>query len=110
MPTAKRSHNSGLLKFGQIDIWFGSGNIQKTTHGRPTWMPGKMSVQMTANSVIASEKRLIAVRHFCRNRKRTALMSVPAWPIPIHQTKLVMSHAQYVGEVFPQTPTPRQKR
>ena len=49
---------------------------------------------MTAKIVIASAKRLMAVRHFCRNRKRMALMSVPAWPMPIHQTKFVMSHAQ----------------
>ena len=25
--TAKRSHTSGLLKFGQIVIWFGNGNM-----------------------------------------------------------------------------------
>ena len=49
---------------------------------------------MTAKMVIASAKRLMLVRHFCRKRKRTALMSVPAWPMPIHQTKLVMSQAQ----------------
>jgi hypothetical protein len=57
-------------------------------------MPGKMSAQMTAKIVIASAKRLMAVRHFCRKMKRMALMSVPAWPMPTHQTKLVMSHAQ----------------
>jgi hypothetical protein len=49
---------------------------------------------MTAKIVIASAKRLIAVRHFWRNKKRTALMSVPAWPMSIHQTKFVMSQAQ----------------
>ena len=49
---------------------------------------------MTAKIVIASAKRLIAVRHFWRKMKRMALMSVPAWPIPTHQTKFVMSQAQ----------------
>jgi hypothetical protein len=44
--------------------------------------------------VIASAARLMLVLHFCRNRKRMALMSVPAWPIPIQKTKLVMSQAQ----------------
>jgi hypothetical protein len=34
------------------------------------------------------------VRHFCRKRKRMAEISVPAWPMPIHHTKLVMSQAQ----------------
>ena len=49
---------------------------------------------MTAKIVIASAKRLIAVRHFWRKRKRMALISVPAWPMPIQQTKFVMSQAQ----------------
>jgi hypothetical protein len=31
-----------------------------------------MSAQMTAKMVIASAKRLMAVRHFCRKRKRIA--------------------------------------
>ena len=33
---------------------------------------------MTANSVIASEKRLIDVRHFCWKSRRIAEISVPA--------------------------------
>ena len=31
------------------------------------------------------------VRHSCRSSSRIALISVPAWPMPIHQTKLMMS-------------------
>ena len=54
---------------------------------------------MTAKIVIASAKRLIAVRHFWRNRNRIAVISVPAWPIPIQKTKLVMSQAQPTGMV-----------
>jgi hypothetical protein len=69
-------------------------------------MPGKMRAQMTAKMVIASAKRLMLVRHFWRKRNSTAEMSVPAWPMPTHQTKLVMSQAQATGELFPQTPTP----
>ena len=46
---------------------------------------------MTAKIVIASAKRLMPVRHFCRKRKRIALMSVPAWPMPTQNTKFVMS-------------------
>ncbi len=49
---------------------------------------------MTAKMVIASAKRLMAVRQRCRKMNKMALMSVPAWPIPTHQTKFVMSHAQ----------------
>jgi len=33
---------------------------------------------MTAKMVIASAKRLTDVRHFCRNKNRIALISVPA--------------------------------
>ena len=53
-----------------------------------------MPAQATANNVIASAERLIEVRHFCRNRNRMAEISVPAWPIPIQNTKFVMSQAQ----------------
>ena len=80
------------------------------SHRRPTWIDGNSSAQMTAKIVIASAKRLIEVRHFCRNRNRIALISVPAWPIPIQKTKLVMSHAQPTGLLLPQTPMPSQNR
>ncbi len=33
-------------------------------------------------------------------------MSVPAWPMPIHQTKLMMSNAQATGMLLPQMPMP----
>ena len=65
---------------------------------------------MTANSVIASAERLIDVRHFCRNKYKMAEMSVPAWPIPIQKTKLVMSQAQPMGRLLPHTPMPVQTR
>ena len=66
-------------------------------HGRPVWIVGNIRAQMSAKIVIASAKRLIAVRQYCRKRWRTAEMSVPAWPMPIHQTKFVMSQAQPTG-------------
>src|SRR5580698_5992958 len=33
-------------------------------------------------------------------------MSVPAWPIPIHQTKLMIAKPQPIGILMPHTPTP----
>ena len=33
-------------------------------------------------------------------------MSVPAWPMPIQNTKLVMSNAHATGMFEPHTPTP----
>ena len=35
-----------------------------------------------------------------------AEISVPAWPMPIHQTKLMMSNAQPTGTLLPQMPMP----
>ena len=52
-----------------------------------------MPAQATAKSVIASAKRLIDVRHFWRSSSRIAEISVPAWPMPIHQTKLTIVEA-----------------
>ncbi len=36
-------------------------------------------------------------------------MSVPAWPIPIHQTKLTMAKPHATGISTPQMPMPRRK-
>ncbi len=33
-------------------------------------------------------------------------MNVPAWPIPIHQTKLMIANAQPAGMLVPHTPIP----
>src|SRR5215831_6583618 len=35
-----------------------------------------------------------------------AEISVPAWPIPIHQTKLMIANAQPTGMLMPQMPVP----
>ena len=39
-----------------------------------------------------------------------AEMSVPAWPMPIHQTKLMMSKPQPMGMLGPHTPMPTKSR
>ena len=67
---------------------------------------GNSPAQATANSVIASAKRLIDVRHFWCSSSRIAEISVPAWPMPIHQTKLTMAKPQATGMLMPQMPTP----
>ncbi len=61
---------------------------------------------MTAKMVMASAARLMLVRHFWRIRKRMAEISVPAWPMPIQNTKLVMSQAQPSLLLLPQMPMP----
>src|SRR5713101_8328172 len=65
-----------------------------------------MPAHITAKIVMASAARFTPVRQRCRSRKRIAEIRVPAWPMPIHQTKLTMSHAHITGCMFPQTPTP----
>src|SRR5262249_30635759 len=104
--TANTSQISGLRNCGQTPIVFGYGNSQYASHGRPVWNNGKMPAQATANKVIASANRLIEVRHVCRSNRRIAEISVPAWPMPIHQTKFVMSKAQPTGMSLPQIPIP----
>ena len=69
-----------------------------------------MPAHATAKTVIASAKRLIEFRQLCRRRRRIAEMSVPACPMPIHQTKQMMSQPQPTGMLFPQTPMPVMKR
>ncbi len=97
----------GLRKFGQMFMLFGYGNSQyAASHGRPVWNTGKTAAHMTAKIVIASAKRLIDMRHFCRKSSRIAEMSVPAWPIPIHQTKLTIAKPQPTGMLTPQMPVP----
>src|SRR5262249_16895809 len=73
-------------------------------------MIGKMAAQATAKSVIASAERLIDVRQSCLNSRRIAEISVPAWPMPIHQTKLMIGNAQPTGMFVPQMPMALAKR
>ena len=73
-------------------------------------MSGKMPAHMTAKIVIASAARLTAVRQRWRSKKRIAEMSVPAWPMPIHQTKLMMAQPHMIGWPRPQMPTPLDMR
>ena len=65
---------------------------------------------MTAKIVIASAKRLIEFRQSWRSSSRMAEINVPAWPMPIHQTKLMMSMPQPTGTFGPQMPMPRKSR
>ena len=65
-----------------------------------------MPAQTTAKIVIASAKRLMLVRQFWRKRKRMAEMSVPAWPMPTQNTKLMIGKPHALGWLLPHTPTP----
>ena len=56
-----------------------------------------MPAQTTAKMVMASAKRLMELRQPCLKSSRMAEISVPAWPMPIHQTKLMMAKPQATG-------------
>ena len=45
-----------------------------------------MPAQTTANSVIVSAKRLSELRQSRPSSSSSAEISVPAWPMPSHQT------------------------
>src|ERR1700732_1607332 len=107
--TANTSQASGLRNCGHPFIGFGYGNSQYPSHGRPTWISGNVPAQTTAKIVIASANRLIELRQVCLNSSRIAEISVPAWPIPIHQPKLMIANPQAPGLATPQTPTPFRK-
>src|SRR6218665_4049829 len=46
------------------------------------------------------------ILHFWRKSNKMAEIKVPAWPMPTHQTKLVMSHAHPTVFFIPHTPIP----
>ena len=56
-----------------------------------------MPAQHTAKMVMASAKRLMELRQPCLKSSRMAEISVPAWPMPIHQTKLMIANPQATG-------------
>ena len=84
----------------------GYGSIQYANHGRPTWISGNIPAQTTAKMVMASAKRLMELRQPCLNSSRIAEISVPACPMPIHQTKLIIAKPQATGCVIAQIPVP----
>ena len=86
---AKKSHTSGDRKFGQMPRWFGYGTSQKKSHGRPRWMIGNIAPIIRAKTVIASAHRVTGRRHLALTSRRIAEMSVPAWLMPIQNTKFV---------------------
>ena len=68
-----------------------------------------MPAHATANNVIASAKRLMLVRQSCRMSSSIAEINVPAWPMPTHQTKLMIAKPQATGMLMPQIPVPFRK-
>ena len=57
---------------------------------------------------MVSANLLMAFLQFCLNKCKIAEINVPAWPIPTHQTKLIIAHPQKTGLLIPHTPVPSQ--
>src|SRR5437764_12564885 len=87
-----------------MPIELGYGSSQYASHGRPVCSTGNNPAHITANKVIASANRLIELPQLCLSSARMAEISVPAWPMPIHQTKLMMATPVPLGTVMPQSP------
>ena len=76
---ANTSQTSGELKFTHNEPnWFGSGNGQYATHGRPMCAIMNEAAQITAKIVIASAERLMEFLQFWRNKSKIAEIKVPA--------------------------------
>src|SRR6266700_1618772 len=109
--TAKTSQINGLRNCGHTPMLLGYGKSQyAATHGRPVWIKGNKPACMTAKMVMASAKRLMEVRHVCLKSNRMAEISVPAWPIPIHHTKLTIANPHPTGMLLHPIPVPLAKR
>src|SRR5438477_9313138 len=70
--TANTSQISGLRGCGHSHIVLGYGNSQYASQGRPRCRTGNMAAHATANSVMASENRLMEVRQSCFSSNRIA--------------------------------------
>ena len=104
---AKKSQTSGDRKFGQICRSLGYGISQKKSHGRPRWMIGNIAPIISAKTVIDFGAARDRPPPRALTRRRIAEISVPAWLMPIQNTKFVMSNAQKTGQLRPQTPIPQ---
>ena len=71
-------------------------------------MMGNMPPIISANTVMTSAQRVTGRRHVALAMRKMAEISVPAWLMPIQNTKFVMSNAQKTGRLMPQTPMPFQ--
>jgi hypothetical protein len=91
---AKKSHTSGDRKFGQSSRSLGYGASQNASHGRPRWMSGNIAPIISAKAVMTSAQRVTGRRHPASTSRRMAEMSVPAWLMPIQNTKLVTKKPQ----------------
>ena len=91
---AKKSHTSGDRKFGQMSRLLGYGISQKNSHGLPRWMIGNNAPIISANAVMTSAQRVTGRRQPAFTKRRIAEISVPAWLMPIQNTKSVMKKPQ----------------
>ena len=69
-------------------------------------MIGNIAPIISANTVITSAQRVTGRRQPALTSRRIAEISVPAWLMPIQNTKLVRYKPQNAGQRLPLTPMP----
>ena len=88
--TALGSHTNGERTFMNIPREKSYGYTQNSRQGRPTWNMMLDSAATSENSVITSAARVTGRRHSACVRRSIAEIIIPAWLIPIQNTKFVM--------------------
>jgi hypothetical protein len=69
-------------------------------------MIGKNAAQIIAKIVMVSASLLMPLLHLCLNSSKMAEIKVPAWPIPIHQTKFMIAKPHPTDLLTPHSPMP----
>ena len=106
VPTALGSHTNGERTLGHTPRAKSYGNTQKSRQGLPTWNSGVCSAAISENTVITSAARVTGRRHSAWVSRSIAEIIIPAWLMPIQNTKLTRKNPQKTGRFRPVTPSP----
>ena len=106
--TALGSHIKGERIFGHTPLAKSYGNTHRAAlHGLPTRTSGAaIKAEVSENTVKTSAALVIGLRHSACVSLRIAEIMIPAWLIPIQNTKLVIKNPHITGLFRPVTPTP----
>ena len=107
----RRPRSAGCGTAARCPSCSGTGTASRRATAGPVWNSGNMPAHATANSVIASAKRLIDVRHVLlqQQQDRRDQRAGVADADPPHEVD-VMANAQPTGMLLPQMPMPLANR
>ena len=106
--TALWSQMNGDRILGHTPLAKSYGKTHRAARqGRPTCTSGAaISAAVSENTVSTSAARVTGLLHSAWVRRSIADIMIPAWLIPIQNTKLVMKKPHITGLFRPVTPTP----